>query len=49
MLNEDRKTDENKILITIFAFHCLNYNTFMKTLIFFAPFVMISTYTMLLA
>lgn len=43
----DLMNEENKILLVLVATHCVNYNTFLVTLIVQPTIIFVSTYFML--
>jgi len=47
MINEDKKTEEFKIMLALLLSHCLNYNTFLTTLVVQPTIVLVSAYIML--
>lgn len=47
MINKDKKTEEIKILLNLMMVHCVNYNTFLVTLIVNPIIVIVSVYLML--
>jgi len=48
MLNLDRSTDDNKILITAIACQAFNYTSYRTTVLLFGPITMLSEYIVLL-
>lgn len=48
MLNQDRSTDDNKILITAIACQAFNYTSYRTTILLFGPITMLSEYIVLL-
>ena len=48
MYLKDKVNDDTRILATLIACHCLNYNTMLTTVFTFIPMFLISYYTLLM-
>ena len=48
MYLKNKTNDDSRIIATLIACHCLNYNTMLTSVFIFVPMFLISYYTLLL-